>query len=147
MSWTIRTNAFVDQWGLPLRVAINWSPSSLLTPAVHYIVSWPSSTLIWSYSYSIACCCLLLMSPVLRNFFKCASWVIFWVAAIVALRWTNWCLRWWCVSARGALDEAPIVRLDSDSTTPGWCVCGALTCCCENSEESDNEKWKVLRDI
>jgi hypothetical protein len=69
------------------------------------------------------------------------------VAAIAASRWTNWCLSCSCVSARGALDEAPIVRLDSDWITPGWGVCRTMTCCYGKGEEDDNEQWKVLRNI
>jgi len=52
---TVRTNALVDQGGVPLRAETKWSLSSLRTPAVHYIVSWGLSTLVWSYSDLIAC--------------------------------------------------------------------------------------------
>jgi hypothetical protein len=69
------------------------------------------------------------------------------VAANSASRCTNWCLRCSSVSARGALDEAPVVRLDSDWIILGWCVCGAVTWYCGNVEDDDNEKWKVLRNI
>jgi len=147
ISRAVRINAFVDHGGLPLLAAINWSWSSLRTPAVHYIVSWPPSISIWSYSHPIACCCLLLLHPVSRTFFKSASWAIFSVPAMAASRWTNWCLRCSCVSARGALYEGPGVRLDSDCITPGWGVCGAMTCYRGQGEEDDNEKWKVLRNI
>jgi len=147
MSRTLRTNAFVDHGGLPLRAATNWLRSSLRTPAVHYVLSWPPSVLIWSYSHPIACCCLLLLCPVSRTIFKCPSDAIFLVAAIAVSRWTNWCLHCSCVSARDASGEAPVVRLDSECITPGWGVCGAMTCRCGKGEEDDNEKWKVLRNI
>jgi len=144
---TVRTNTFIDHRGLPLRAPINWSRSSLLTPAVHYILSWPPSILIWRYSHPIACCCLLLLHPVLRTVFKCASWAIILVAAIAASRWTNWCLSCCCVPARGTSDQVAVVQLDSDCITPGGGVCGAMTCCCGKQEEDDNEKWNVLRNI
>jgi len=145
--WTVLTNAFFDNGGLPLWAAVNWSRSSLHTPAVHYIVSSPPSTSIWSYSHPIACCCLLLLSSVLCTFFKSASWVIFSVAAIAASRWTNWFLRCCFVSARGALDDAPVIRLTLYSITLGCCVSGARTCCCGKGEKDNNKKWKVLRNI
>jgi hypothetical protein len=69
------------------------------------------------------------------------------VAAIAASRCTNWCLGCSCVSARGALDEAPIVWLDSDWITLVRGICGATTCYCGKGEEDNNEKWKVLRNI
>ena len=147
ISCTMRTNAFVDHGGLALRAAINWSRSSLHTPAVHYILSWLPSISIWSYSHPIACCCLLLLHLVLRTIFRCATWAILSVAAIAASWWTNWCLHCSCVPARGALDDAPIVRLDSDCITLGWGHFEAMTCCCGKDEEDDNEKWKVLRNI
>jgi len=147
ISRTVRTNAFVNNEGLLLLAMINWSRSSLRTPAVHYIVSWPPSTSIWRYSHPIACCFPILLRLALHTIVKCASWAIFSVATIAVLQWTNWCLRCCCVSARGPFDEAPIFRLDLDSITPGWGLCGAMTCCCGNSEEDDNEKWKVLWNI
>jgi len=49
--------------------------------------------------------------------FKCAYWAFHSAAAIATSRWTNWCLRCSSVSARGALQEAAIVQLDSDCTT------------------------------
>jgi len=142
-----RTKAFINHAGLPLRVAMNWSRSSLCTPAVHYIVSWPPSISIWSYSHPIVSCCRLLLRPVLHTVCKCASWAIFLVAVIAVSHWTNWCLCCSCVSARGSLDEAPCVWLDSDLITPGWGVCGAMTCYCGKGEEDDSEKWKVLSNI
>jgi len=46
-------------------------------------------------------------------------WALFSVAAIAALWWSNWYLHCCCVSARGALDAAPIVWLNSDCITLG----------------------------
>jgi hypothetical protein len=61
------------------------------------------------------------------------------VAAIAASRWTNWCLHCRYFSARGALDEAPNVWLNSDRLTPGRGVSGAMTGCCGKDDEDDNE--------
>jgi len=116
-------------WKFLLLAVINWSHRSLRTAAVYYIVSWPPFTSIWSYSYLIACCFLFLRLPVLYTVFECAYWVICWVAAIAASRWTNLCLRCRSVSLGGAWVEAPVVRLDSDSIAPGSCVSAAMTCC------------------
>jgi hypothetical protein len=147
ISRTVWTNAFIDDCGLALQAAIISSWSYLCTPAVNYIVSWLPAISILSYSHPIACCCLILRHLVLCTFSKCASWAIFSVAAIAASEWTNWCLRCSCVSARGASDEAPAVRLNWDWIIPGWAVSGAITCCCGKDEEDDNEKWNVLRNI
>jgi hypothetical protein len=143
--WTIRKNAFVDHRGLPLQVAMNWSWSSLHTPAAYYIVSWLRSTSIWSYSHQITCCFLLLLRTVLSTVCECKFWDIFSVAAIAASWRTNWCLCRCCVSARGSFNEAPVVGLNSDSNTLGCGVCGAMSGCCGKGEEDDNEKWKVLK--
>ena len=86
ISRTVQTNALFDNGGLPLWEAINWSHSCLRTPAVGYILSWPSSTLIWIDSHPIPCCFLFLLLMVLLTFFKCASWVIFLVATIAVSR-------------------------------------------------------------
>ena len=50
--------------------------------------------------------------------FKCASWVIFLVAAMAASQWTNWCLCCRCFSAGGKLVEVPAVQLDWDLLPP-----------------------------
>ena len=57
---TVWIKEFVDHGGLPLRAAINCSRSSLRTPAVYYIVSWPPSISIWCYSNLLTCCFVLL---------------------------------------------------------------------------------------
>jgi len=132
ISRTVRTNALVDHGDSPLQEAMNWSRSSLRTPAVRHILSWPSSIQIWIDSHPIACCFLFFLLPVLRTFFKCASWVIVSVATIAASRWTNWCLHCCGVSQSGSLCEAPVVRLDSARIAPGGSVSGAMACCCRN---------------
>jgi len=147
ISWTVWTNAFLDNGGLPLGAAINWSQSSLRTTAVHYIISWPPSTSVWRYSHLNAFYFLLSLGPDVRTMFPCACWAISSGVAIAASLWTNWCLRCCCVWARGALEEAPVIRLNSDSITPGRCVCWAMTCFRGKGEEDDNQKWKVLRNI
>jgi len=99
ISRTVWTNAFANPWGFPLRAAINWSCSSLHTPAVYYIITWQPSSSVSSYSDPIACCLVFLVLPVLHSIFKCACWVIFAVATLAVSRWTNWCLCCYCVSA------------------------------------------------
>jgi len=126
------TNALVDPGGLLLWKAMNWSHSSLHTPAVRYILSLLSSTQIWIDKHPIPCCFLVFLFPVLRTFFECASWVMCSVATIAASRWTNWCLRCYCVSPSDALLEVPVVRLDSAPIAPGRSVSGAMACCCRN---------------
>ena len=119
ISWIIWTNVFVDDGDLPLRAAIISSQRSQHTPAVQCILSWPPCTSIWRYTHQITCCCILLLYQGLHTLFKCGSWVIFSLTAIAVLRWRNWCLQCCCVSARGALDEAPVIQLDSNSITLG----------------------------
>jgi len=126
----VETNSLVDHGRFPLWAAINWSCSSLRTAAVHYMVNPPLSTSIWSYSHPIACCFLFFLCPLLRTSFRCASGVLFSVAAIATSRWSNWCLRCCCVSAGGALDKASVVRLYSNRIAAGWGACWAMTCCC-----------------
>jgi hypothetical protein len=134
ISRTVRTTALVDYGGLLLQQAIYWSRSSIHTPVVRYIVSWPLTTLIWIDSHPITCYFVFLLHPVLRTIFKCASWVIFLVATIAASQWTNRCLRCRCVSPSGALLEAPVVRLDLALIVPGGSVSGAMACCCRKWE-------------
>jgi hypothetical protein len=135
---TVQRTASLDCGGLPLRKAINWSPSFLCTPAIHYIVSWPPWWLIWSNSHPIIWCFLILLCPVLHSDMKCLPWIILSEATIAGLQWTNWCLHCCGASARGEFNAAPVVQLDSDSITLVWCVCGAMTCCCGNGENDEN---------
>lgn len=147
---TVQTNTFVDYGGLPLRAAINWWRSSLPTPAVDCIVSRPPSTLIRSYSYLIACSFPILPRLISSTVLQRASWGRFWVAAIAASWWTTLCLHYPCVPARGVFDEAPVVQPDSDSITPGWGVCGAITYCCWKCEEYDKQSgksWAIYRKL
>jgi len=148
ISRMVPTNALVEHGGFHLQAAILWSHSSLCTPDVHYIVSWWPSTLKWIDSHLIECLFLYLLLLGLQTFWKCTFWGIFWVTALAALRWTNWCLHCYFVPAGGALNEAPVGRLDSDRLTPCWGVCGAIICRCGRGEADDNEKkWEVLRNI
>jgi len=141
----------VDHGDLPLQKATNWSRSSLRTPAVRYIVSWPSSTRIWIDSHPIACGFLFFLLPVLRTFFKCVSWVIFSVATIAACQWTNWCLHCCCASPSGALCEAPVVRLDSAPIAHGGSVSGAMACCCRNVRKMITKRsgkcWRLYSEL
>jgi len=81
-------------------------------------------------------------------FWNYASWVVFLVDALAALRWTNWCLRSCCVPISNIFDEAPANQLDLDPLGPGWSGCVSMICWCGIDEEDDNEKkWEVLRII
>jgi len=147
-SRTMQKNASVDHGGFSLQVAMNWSHSSLLTPTVHYTVSWRQFTSIWILSHPTACCFLFLLLPVLETIFKCASWVICLVAALTASRWTNWCLCSCCVPMIAVFDVAPANRLDIDPLSPCWGGCVSMICWCGIGEEDDNEKkWEALRTI
>ena len=110
---------------------MNWSCSSLRTPALHYIVRSPSSTLIWIDSHPIVCCFLFFWLLLFPTVIKCAFWVTFLVATIAASWWTNSHLHCCCVSPGGALVEAPVVRLNLAPIAPGWIVSVAMTCWCE----------------
>ena len=143
----VRTNALVNHGGFALGAAMNWSQSSLCIPAVHYVVSWWSTT-IWVYSHPIGCCFVFLLHVVLWTICKCEYWVIFLVAVLASLWLTDWYRHCCCVPARDALDEAPIGWLDSDPLTPCWGVFVAMICWCGRGDEDDNEKkWDVLRNI
>jgi len=130
----MRTNAFEDHGGFQLWAAMNWSRTSLRTPAVWYIINWQLCTSIWRHLHPIAWCSLFLLLPFLWTLFNCASRVMFLVAAFAASQWTKWCLHCSWVSAGGVLEEMPIVLLDSVPPSPCWCVCGAMICCCGNKE-------------
>ena len=98
---------------------MNSSHSALRTPAVRYTVGWMVSTSIWIDPHPMACCFVFLLLPVSCTICRWASWVIMSVPTIAVSWWTNWCLRCCCVSQGGAFFEAPVVRLDSPSITPG----------------------------
>jgi len=81
----------------PTWAVMNWSHSSPWTPTVHYMVNWRQFTLIWIYSQPTAWCILFLLRPVLRMIFGCTFSAMFLVAAVVGLRWPEWCVRSCCV--------------------------------------------------
>jgi hypothetical protein len=145
----VGANALVDQRGFPLRAAINWSHSCLRTPAVHFMVGQVPSNSIWSYWHPITCYFIFLLCPDLHNVCKCVSWVIYLVAAIGALRWTNRCLCCGCFSAGGALDEASVVQLDLYPIAPGWGAGGVMTCCCGKVRKMimkrSGKSWGIYR--
>jgi len=63
-------------------------------------------------------------------------------------QWTNCCLRSSWVPRSDILDEAPVDRLASDPSPPGWGGCVSMIYWCGIDEEDDNEKkWKALRNI
>jgi len=144
----VRTNAFVDHGGFPLRAAITSLRSSLRTTAVCYTVNWPTFASIWIYSHPTACCFLFFLLPVLRMILECASWVICSLAALAALRWTNLCLRSGCVPSISIFYVAPANRPVFDPLSPGGSSCVSMMCWCGIGEEDDNErKWEALRTI
>jgi len=130
ISRAVRTNAFVDHGGFPLRAAINSLCSSLRTPPVRYTVNWPPIASIWIHSHPTACCFVFFLLPVLWTIYKCASWVICLVAALAVLRWTNLCLRSCCVPRISVLDVAPTNLPVFDPLSPGGGVCVSVMCWC-----------------
>jgi len=148
ISRTVWIKAIVDHGGVLFCATRNWSCSFLRIPAVHYSIKWRPYTMIWTYSHPIVCYFLFLLLPVLRTIYKCASWVMFSVATMAASQWTIWCLHWCCVPSSDALDEAPIVSLDSDLLSPVWGAGAAMNCWCGKEEEDGNQKkWEVQRNI
>lgn len=145
ISWTVQTNAMVNDGSFPLQVAMNLLHSFLHTPSGYYIISWRPSTLIWIYSHPIACSMSVILLPVLWIIFYCASRLIFLVTAIAMSQLTSYCLRKHSVSADGVLDETPIVLLDSDPLVSCWGVCGAMKCWCGSAEIT--KMWEVLRKL
>jgi hypothetical protein len=130
ISQTVQTDAFADQGCFPSWEVINWSCSFPCTIAVHYIVRWLLSTLIWSYSHPITCYVLFFLLSNIYLILKRASWVIFSVATIAMLQRTNLYLHCCCASPGETLVEAPVVRLNLDPITPGWCISGAMASSC-----------------
>jgi len=148
ISWTVRTNAYVDHGGFPLRAAINWLCRCLWIPAVRYRGYWRPFTSISTFSHPTACCFLFLLLPVLRTIFKCASWVICFVAALAASRWTNLCLRSWCAPRIAVFEVAPTNQPEFNPLSPGGSGCVSMMCRCRIGEQDDNNrKWEVLRTI
>jgi len=134
ISRTVWTNAFVDHGGLHLWVAVNWSHSSLCTPAVCVIVRCRPSTSIRQYSHPIVFCFWLLPLLVPLTIFNYAAKVIISVAAFAPSRYTQRGLRCSRVQACAILHEAPVVLLNSNSLSPCWGVCGAMIYWCGSEE-------------
>jgi len=148
ISLSVRTNAFVDHGGFPLGAAINSLRSSLRTPAIHYTVDWPPFALIMVYSHPTACQFLFFLLPVLQMICECASWVLCLVAALAASRWTNLCLRSWCVPRMSGNVVPPANRPVFDLLSPGGGGCVSMMCLWRIGEEDYNErKWEALRTI
>jgi len=141
----VRTKALVNHCGFPLQAAINWSRSSLRTPAVYYFINWRPCTSIWQHLHPLTCCFLSLLLLVLRRIINCASRVMLSVAAFAPSWWSEWCLRFSWVSAGGVLDEAPVVVLNSVPPSPCWGVSGAMISCCGSEEmmitERSGKSW------
>jgi len=148
ISRTFPGHALVYHGGLPFWATIIWSYSSLRTPTIGYTFDWRPITLLSMYSHRTACCFLLLMFPVSWTIVKFASWVIFLVAALEALRWTNWWLRSCCLPMSDEFDIVPGNPFESHLLSPGWGGCVCMICWCGIDEEDDNgKKWEVLRTI
>jgi len=146
ISQTVQTNAFVDHGGFPLRAAMNSLRSSLRTSAVRYSVNSVLFATTRIYSHPTACCFLFLPLAALQTIFKCASWVICLVATLAALRWTNLCLRSWCLPKSSVFDVAPANLPVFVPLSPGGGGCVSTMGWCGIGEEDDNErKWEALR--
>jgi len=85
-SQTVQKNALVDHGGFPLRLALNWSFSTVHTPAVCYIIIWQPSTSIQQYLHPIMCCFVFMVLLLLWTNFNCASRIIFCQAAFAVSR-------------------------------------------------------------
>jgi len=131
---TAGTNALVNHGRYPLRAAMNWSRSSLRTPAAYYIISRQLSTSIRLYLHPIMYYFLFLLLPVLWTIFNRLSRVIIPVAAFAVSQWPKWCLQFRWVIAGGILDEVPVVLLDSVPISPCRGVCRAMICYCGSEE-------------
>ena len=68
ISRIVQINPLVDPAGFSSRAAMNWSCSSIPTPAAGYMISWLLSTSIRLYSHPIACCFISLLLPVEGQF-------------------------------------------------------------------------------
>jgi len=95
--------------------------------------------MVWIYLHPTASCFLFVLLPVFQMIFKSASWVIFLLAALAALRCTNWCLHCCCVLISNVCDEAPAHRLDLDLLGRGCGGSESMICWCGIGEEDDNE--------
>ena len=86
-----------------------------------------------------------------RTFFECASWVIFVLATIALLRWTNWCLCCCCVSLSEELFKAPAVGLDLAQIASSGSVSGAMVCCCRNARKMITKRigkcWRLYSEL
>jgi len=148
MSQTVRINTIVDHGGFLLRVEMNWSRSSLRTSGECYMVNWRPFTSILIYSHPIACCFLFLLQQVLWTILKCASWVIYFVAALAASCWTRWCRHSCCVPRIPVFDVPPTSPLEFNLLSRGGDGCASLMCWCGIGAQDDKEKkWDILRTI
>lgn len=147
MLQTVQTNAFVGPAGLLLWAAINWSHSSVHTPAVHWTVIWLPFTTVWLNSHPIACSFQCLLHLVLRTIFKWASYIIC-LVAVLAVSWlTTWNLCSCCSPLCDVSDEIPIDQLIYP-ISPGWSVCVSMFWWCAIGEADDNQKkWEILRNM
>jgi len=125
---TVQTTAVVDHGGFPWWEVINWSHSNLCKPVAWCTGNLYLLTTVCINSHPTACCFFFVLLPMLRMIYQCASWVIFWVAALAVSRWTNWCLYSCCVPMSDVFEEAPANRLNLDLLGPGWGDCVYMVC-------------------
>ena len=79
---------------------------------------------------------------------KCASWIIYLVAALAVSRWTSWCLQSCSVPMSDVFDLVSANRLDFNRLSPGWSGCVSMICWCGIEKEDDNKKkWEFLKTI
>jgi len=144
----MRTKAFDNHGGFPLRAVINLLSSSLRTVAPHSTINWPLVALIRLHSHPTACCFWFFLLSVLRTIFLCAFCAICLVAALAASQWNNLCLPSCCVLRLSVFDVAPANLPVLDPLWPGAGDCVSVMCWFGIGEEDDNErKWEALMTI
>jgi len=122
-------------------IALNVQPLTLFgySTAVHHGIDILTSNCMLRFIFAASC---------LTDDFKYASGVISLVAALAALRSTNWYLHFCCMPVCDISVETPVIWLDSDPVYPCRGVCVSMIWWCGIEEEDDNsKKWEVLRSI
>jgi len=140
ISRTVRTNAVLDNGGLPLVASMTLLRRARSTPAVSHTVNWPPFASLWIDPHPTACGFMFLLLPVLQTIFKCASWIICLVAALAASRLTNLYLHSCGVPRISIFDIAPANLPIINPLLPGGRSSVCIMCCCGIEDEDDNDR-------